>query len=86
MFDTVCTLCLQVQLYEDFAKSRAKVGVEDTISMASQEEEEKPKLKATGHVFQVQLVPCSFCSGSITHHFILFYQHGVYRIFPVKWE
>lgn len=46
---------LQVQLYEDFAKSRAKAGVEDSISMASTEEEEKPKLKATGHVFQVQI-------------------------------
>lgn len=44
----------QVQLYEDFAKSRAKVNVDDVISTASmQEEEEKPKLKATGHVFQV---------------------------------
>ncbi|XP_059929981.1 TATA-binding protein-associated factor 172 isoform X1 [Gadus macrocephalus] len=51
--DYYCNLSpLQVQLYEDFAKSRAKVGVEDTISLASQEEEEKPKLKATGHVFQ----------------------------------
>lgn len=44
---------LQVQLYEDFAKSRAKASVEDSISEASTEEEEKPKLKATGHVFQV---------------------------------
>lgn len=43
----------QVQLYEDFAKSRAKASVEDSISTASTEEEEKPKLKATGHVFQV---------------------------------
>lgn len=42
---------VQVQLYEDFAKSRAKVNVEDVIS--APEEEEKPKLKATGHVFQV---------------------------------
>lgn len=50
------TLCLQVQLYEDFAKSRAKVNVEDSISVASNEEEEKPKLKATGHVFQVKNV------------------------------
>ena len=53
---------LQVQLYEDFAKSRAKASVEDSISMSSNEEEEKPKLKATGHVFQVQLyllaLPC----------------------------
>lgn len=45
---------VQVQLYEDFAKSRAKVDVDDVISTSSApEEEEKPKLKATGHVFQV---------------------------------
>ncbi|XP_071378280.1 TATA-binding protein-associated factor 172 isoform X1 [Centroberyx affinis] len=51
--DYYCNLSpLQVQLYEDFAKSRAKVSVEDTISTASAQEEEKPKLKATGHVFQ----------------------------------
>lgn len=46
----------QVQLYEDFAKSRAKASVDESISSAStgeEEEEEKPKLKATGHVFQV---------------------------------
>ncbi|KAA0718268.1 TATA-binding protein-associated factor 172 [Triplophysa tibetana] len=49
--DYYCNLSsLQVQLYEDFAKSRAKVNVEDVIS--APEEEEKPKLKATGHVFQ----------------------------------
>lgn len=48
-------LCPQVQLYEDFAKSRAKASVEDSISVASTEEEEKPKLKATGHVFQVHI-------------------------------
>lgn len=49
------SLCfIQIQLYEDFAKSRAKVSVDDTISTASvHEEEDKPKLKATGHVFQV---------------------------------
>uniref|UniRef100_A0A3P9J9Q0 BTAF1 RNA polymerase II, B-TFIID transcription factor-associated n=1 Tax=Oryzias latipes TaxID=8090 RepID=A0A3P9J9Q0_ORYLA len=53
--DYYCNLSpLQVQLYEDFAKSRAKASVEDSISTASaeEEEEEKPKLKATGHVFQ----------------------------------
>uniref|UniRef100_A0A3Q3JAF2 BTAF1 RNA polymerase II, B-TFIID transcription factor-associated n=1 Tax=Monopterus albus TaxID=43700 RepID=A0A3Q3JAF2_MONAL len=51
--DYYCNLSpLQVQLYEDFAKSRAKASVEDSISAASAEEEEKPKLKATGHVFQ----------------------------------
>lgn len=48
---------LQVQLYEDFAKSRAKASVDESISTASAEEEEKPKLKATGHVFQVGAPP-----------------------------
>ncbi|XP_013909711.1 PREDICTED: TATA-binding protein-associated factor 172 [Thamnophis sirtalis] len=43
----------KVQLYEDFAKSRAKCDVDETVSSASlSEETEKPKLKATGHVFQ----------------------------------
>lgn len=45
---------LQVQLYEDFAKSRAKCDIDETVSSISMSEEtEKPKLKATGHVFQV---------------------------------
>lgn len=47
---------LQVQLYEDFAKSRAKCDIDETVSSISlNEETEKPKLKATGHVFQVQI-------------------------------
>ncbi|XP_053244737.1 TATA-binding protein-associated factor 172 isoform X1 [Podarcis raffonei] len=52
--DYYCILSpLQVQLYEDFAKSRAKCDVEETVSAVSLvEETEKPKLKATGHVFQ----------------------------------
>lgn len=47
-------VCTQVQLYEDFAKSRAKVNVDDVLSTSAQEDEDKPKLKATGHVFQVR--------------------------------
>lgn len=47
---------LQVQLYEDFAKSRAKCDIDETVSSISlNEETEKPKLKSTGHVFQVQI-------------------------------
>uniref|UniRef100_A0A8C5E6B9 BTAF1 RNA polymerase II, B-TFIID transcription factor-associated n=1 Tax=Gouania willdenowi TaxID=441366 RepID=A0A8C5E6B9_GOUWI len=50
--DYYCNLSpLQVQLYEDFAKSRAKASVDDSICTASTEDD-KPKLKATGHVFQ----------------------------------
>ncbi|KAH0623625.1 hypothetical protein JD844_006574, partial [Phrynosoma platyrhinos] len=42
-----------VQLYEDFAKSRAKCDVEESVSAVSlTDETEKTKLKATGHVFQ----------------------------------
>lgn len=52
-FVCVC-VHVQVQLYEDFAKSRAKVNVDDVLSTATQEDEDKPKLKATGHVFQVR--------------------------------
>ncbi|KAM9325875.1 LOW QUALITY PROTEIN: TATA-binding protein-associated factor 172 [Gastrophryne carolinensis] len=52
--DYYCSLSpLQVQLYEDFAKSRAKTNVDEMVSTTSlAEESEKPKLKATGHVFQ----------------------------------
>ncbi|XP_063291293.1 TATA-binding protein-associated factor 172 isoform X1 [Pelobates fuscus] len=52
--DYYCNLSpLQVQLYEDFAKSRAKTDLEETVSTTSvAEETEKPKHKATGHVFQ----------------------------------
>ncbi|XP_073411973.1 TATA-binding protein-associated factor 172 [Dendrobates tinctorius] len=52
--DYYCSLSpLQVQLYEDFAKSRAKTDVDETVSASSLTDEgEKPKLKATGHVFQ----------------------------------
>lgn len=60
-----CFAHLQVQLYEDFARSRAKASVDESISTASaeEEEEEKPKLKATGHVFQARLP-----SGRLNRH------------------
>ncbi|XP_078611730.1 TATA-binding protein-associated factor 172-like isoform X3 [Branchiostoma floridae x Branchiostoma japonicum] len=49
--DYYCELSqLQVQLYEDFAKSQARKGVEDSITMATADEEEKPK--RTTHIFQ----------------------------------
>ena len=42
----------QIQLYEDFARSRAKKGVEDTIHDV--EKDNKPKAPATTHIFQVR--------------------------------
>lgn len=64
----VIPLSLQVQLYEDFAKSRAKASVEDSITSVSAEEEEKPKLKATGHVFQVHWFYSILCRHKMEIH------------------
>ncbi|XP_076025391.1 TATA-binding protein-associated factor 172 [Genypterus blacodes] len=75
--DYYCNLSpLQVQLYEDFAKSRAKASVEDTISLASTEEEEKPKLKATGHVFQALQYLRKLCNHP---SLVLTTQHPEYK-------
>ncbi|KAF4791370.1 TATA-binding protein-associated factor 172 isoform X1 [Turdus rufiventris] len=62
--DYYCILSpLQVQLYEDFAKSRAKCDIDETVSSISMNEEtEKPKLKSTGHVFQL-LLDCGLGNG-----------------------
>ncbi|XP_077552416.1 TATA-binding protein-associated factor 172-like isoform X1 [Haemaphysalis longicornis] len=50
--DYYCELSpLQVQLYEDFAKSRAKKTVDDSVA-ATTGEEEPPNSHATAHVFQ----------------------------------
>ncbi|XP_070771882.1 TATA-binding protein-associated factor 172 [Enoplosus armatus] len=76
--DYYCNLSpLQVQLYEDFAKSRAKASVEDSISTAStEEEEEKPKLKATGHVFQALQYLRKLCNHP---SLVLTTQHPEYK-------
>uniref|UniRef100_A0A3Q3GBQ6 BTAF1 RNA polymerase II, B-TFIID transcription factor-associated n=1 Tax=Kryptolebias marmoratus TaxID=37003 RepID=A0A3Q3GBQ6_KRYMA len=66
----------QVLLYEDFAKSRAKANVEDSISLASGDEEEKPKLKATGHVFQALQYLRKLCNHP---SLVLTQQHPEYR-------
>ncbi|XP_059214862.1 TATA-binding protein-associated factor 172 isoform X2 [Centropristis striata] len=75
--DYYCNLSpLQVQLYEDFAKSRAKASVEDSISNSSTEEEEKPKLKATGHVFQALQYLRKLCNHP---SLVLTSQHPEYK-------
>ncbi|KAL0964274.1 hypothetical protein UPYG_G00321620 [Umbra pygmaea] len=76
--DYYCNLSpLQVQLYEDFAKSRAKVSVEDTIATAStNQEEDKPKLKATGHVFQALQYLRKLCNHPAL---VLLPQHPEYK-------
>jgi len=44
---------LQVQLYEDFAKSQVKRGLEESVSNIDDDENEKKRSKDTPHIFQV---------------------------------
>uniref|UniRef100_A0A8D0GH04 B-TFIID TATA-box binding protein associated factor 1 n=1 Tax=Sphenodon punctatus TaxID=8508 RepID=A0A8D0GH04_SPHPU len=76
--DYYCILSsLQVQLYEDFAKSRVKCDIDETVSSASvTEETEKPKLKATGHVFQALQYLRKLCNHPAL---VLTTQHPEYK-------
>lgn len=76
--DYYCTLSpLQVQLYEDFAKSRAKTDVDETVSMSAlSEESERTKLKATGHVFQALQYLRKLCNHP---SLVLTAQHPEYK-------
>ncbi|XP_029465800.1 TATA-binding protein-associated factor 172 [Rhinatrema bivittatum] len=76
--DYYCTLSsLQVQLYEDFAKSRAKCDIDETVSTSSlTEENDKPKLKATGHVFQALQYLRKLCNHPAL---VLTTQHPEYK-------
>ncbi|CAB1312496.1 unnamed protein product [Coregonus sp. 'balchen'] len=56
--------------------SPLQVGVEDTISTASTQEEEKPKLKATGHVFQALQYLRKLCNHP---GLVLLPQHPEYK-------
>jgi len=42
-----------VQLYEDFAKSQVKRGLEESVSNIDDDENEKKRSKDTPHIFQV---------------------------------
>ncbi|NXO33075.1 BTAF1 factor, partial [Locustella ochotensis] len=76
--DYYCILSpLQVQLYEDFAKSRAKCDIDETVSSISlNEETEKPKLKSTGHVFQALQYLRKLCNHPAL---VLTTQHPEYK-------
>ena len=50
--------CMQVKLYEDFAKSQAKQEVDEVIEGEGAEDKQPPP---PTHIFQVQCkLPCSF--------------------------
>ena len=46
---------VQTQLYEDFAKSRAKQGVEDSVTLLESSDSKERKSAGATHVFQVCL-------------------------------
>nr|XP_033799589.1 TATA-binding protein-associated factor 172 isoform X2 [Geotrypetes seraphini] len=75
--DYYCILSpLQVQLYEDFAKSRAKCDIDETVSTTSLTENDQPKLKATGHVFQALQYLRKLCNHPAL---VLTTQHPEYK-------
>ncbi|RXM36599.1 TATA-binding protein-associated factor 172 [Acipenser ruthenus] len=76
--DYYCNLSpLQIQLYEDFAKSRAKVDLDDTLSPATApQENEQPKLKPAGHVFQALQYLRKLCNHPAL---VLMPQHPEYK-------
>jgi hypothetical protein len=51
---TVYVFSLQTQLYEDFAKSRAKQGVEDSVTLLESSDNKERKNAGATHVFQVR--------------------------------
>ena len=44
---------LQVQLYEDFAKSQVKMGLDESVSHFDDEDSGKTQSRETPHIFQV---------------------------------
>lgn len=63
--DYYCELSpLQVELYEDFARSRAKRGVDDVVSSISEEQKDNKKANVQGasHIFQALLYLRKVCN------------------------
>ncbi|KAL8593219.1 hypothetical protein ACOMHN_009874 [Nucella lapillus] len=63
--DYYCELSpLQVELYEDFARSRAKRGVDDVVSSISEDQKESKKANVQGasHIFQALLYLRKVCN------------------------
>lgn len=51
--EDLIVLLFQTQLYEDFAKSRAKQGVEDSVTLLESTDNKERKSAGATHVFQV---------------------------------
>ena len=67
---------LQVKLYEDFAKSQVKKGLEETVSHMDEENKNEDASKDNPHVFQVSI---DFILSVIQRLFYLFnceFYHG----------
>jgi SNF2 family DNA or RNA helicase len=77
--DYYCDLSpLQVQLYEDFAKSRAMKTVDENVHTAEEEEEDKLIISGTSHIFQVLLYYFTLLPPprSVLNNYCQFYCHN----------
>ena len=71
---------LQVQLYEDFAKSQVKKGLEETVSHMDEENKNEKASKDNPYVFQVSI---DFVLTAIQRLFYLFnceFDHGLWFV------
>ena len=77
-------MCVQVKLYEDFACSKAKKEVEDTLTEDEEEEEREGEERAVAkveppptHIFQVM----QYCASSVAQ-FVFLDSHFQTFLFP----
>ena len=70
---------VQTQLYEDFAKSRAKQGVEDSVTLLESSDSKERKSAGATHVFQVCIKTLYFFSGFFWGVPVLF---GILQVIP----
>ena len=71
---------LQVQLYEDFAKSQVKKGLEEIVSHMDEENKNEKASKDNPYVFQVSI---DFVLTAIQRLFYLFnceFDHGLWFV------
>ena len=74
-------LCfLQVQLYEDFAKSRVKKGLDDSVSQIDGDNDDNAR-KETPHIFQVLFSLLHFIGQLILEPLVF----RIHEVLPQFW-
>ena len=60
MFFLYIFFTIKLQLYEDFAKSKAKKEMENSLNIHDGDDKKEKKRKGPPHVFQVMILNTSF--------------------------